>query len=160
MIRQVTSMNRRWALYAPDASTDEEYANYMKRVSLLRHTQGFYAGNWKNEEYRDFCGGILKFGDGGSLGADAAIYALNSHGETKKRGVGLRRVIRANFQAMAGTMLYLTFEGTDGKFYEAKVFVELDGSFDLEFIRPAVHYPNVDPDILRKYDCPPEYANY
>lgn len=45
-------------------------------------------------------------------------------------------------------------EGTDNNFYEAKVLYYFDHKLDLKMVRPAVHYPEVDAEILRRFDAP------
>lgn len=74
----------------------------------------------------------------------------------QNRSVALKRIIRANAQSVQGYLFYLTMEGTDNKFYEAEVYADLDNSFNVKVLRPAVHYPQVDPEILWRFDAPPD----
>ncbi|PON75248.1 hypothetical protein TorRG33x02_245380 [Trema orientale] len=127
---------------------DELEENAKKRASLLGYTEGFYAGKWKMHQYRRGTGGIFEVDSRCDVAYTTAQCVMRSE------NIGLKRLIRANVKGVAGMFYYLTMEGQDGNFYEAKAFVNLQGNTRVDLFRRAVHYPYIDPEILRNYDAP------
>ncbi|PON37975.1 hypothetical protein PanWU01x14_315910 [Parasponia andersonii] len=80
--------------------------------------------------------------------------SIRSYLSINRPKVGLKRIVRVNGQNLKHLFLYLTMEDTDNNFYEAKVYMDFGGHFNLDMIRPAVHYLYIDPEILRRFDAP------
>lgn len=72
------------------------------------------------------------------------------------------KIVRANQQLVNGKMFYLTFEASDGCFYEAKVFVPPSfepEDFEVDFVRLAAHYPEVQfPSWWGQESVPIDYS--
>ena len=63
--------------------------------------------------------------------------------------IKLKRIIEVSRQAVQGYLFYITLEATNAStgvdsFYELKIWSKLDGSFEVEFFRPALIYDPSD----------------
>ncbi|XP_062100675.1 uncharacterized protein LOC133806602 [Humulus lupulus] len=134
-------------------------------------TQGFYVGRWRRHQYSEYYNffDCLRYPSKDRRVMPAANLAMSS----LPLAVGgfdpieLKRVVRVNQELSAMCVkYYLTLEGTNNIFYEAEVLVCFKGidCYDphcmvLNFVRPALFYPEIDEDLLREYDAPDELAD-
>uniref|UniRef100_A0A803PLA4 Cystatin domain-containing protein n=1 Tax=Cannabis sativa TaxID=3483 RepID=A0A803PLA4_CANSA len=72
---------------------------------------------------------------------DAAHVAVEEFNNLKGADLKFLKLLNVTSRITGGIFYFLTLQCTDERFYEAKIFITLEGARDLFMFRPAKHYP-------------------
>ncbi|PON36547.1 Proteinase inhibitor I25, cystatin, conserved region [Parasponia andersonii] len=129
-----------------DKQRAENTHEYFKIVGA---SEGFHDGDWGMDEIDPPEGGIHRVSIHNDLACRSAEFAIDSLRQQEGKNLELKKIVRVTTQSVRGDLFYLTLEATDDQFYEAEVYAGIDWEkeddyiFTLNFIRNAVHYPQV-----------------
>ncbi|KAF4366591.1 hypothetical protein F8388_004255 [Cannabis sativa] len=80
---------------------------------------------------------------------DAAHVAVEEFNNLKGADLKFLKLLNVTSRITGGIFYFLTLQCTDERFYEAKIFITLEGARDLFMFRPAKHYPRPSSFVAR-----------
>ncbi|PON38068.1 Proteinase inhibitor I25, cystatin, conserved region [Trema orientale] len=139
--------------YSKKIDDKQRAENTNEYFKIVGASEGFYDGDWGMDEIDPPEGGIHHVSVDDDLARRSAAFAIDSLRQQEGKNLELKKIVRVNTQSVNGDLFYLTLEATDDQFYEAEVYAGIDWEkeeeeeedyiFELNFIRNAVHYPQV-----------------
>ncbi|POO01601.1 Proteinase inhibitor I25, cystatin, conserved region [Trema orientale] len=127
----------------PESASDrQKIREYHQQI---HESEGFYVGE-RPVKSRPYIGsGITRHSANDEKAIAAAKFAVEASDHNKGEDCGgrleFRKVVRVNIMRAAVFVYYITLQGSDQCFYEAKVLENIHHlTYQLKMFRPAQHY--------------------
>ncbi|XP_030502106.1 uncharacterized protein LOC115717277 isoform X2 [Cannabis sativa] len=118
--------------------SDEDEEAILHYINQLELSDGFHADKPKKRFYwTSFVVDKVTSQDC----IDAAYAAVEEFNNLKGADLKFLKLLSVTSRITGGIFYFLTLQCTDERFYEAKIFITLEGARDLFMFRPAKHYP-------------------